>query len=66
MAKAENGTTIYSDEVTGSRENHNMPVRFDLTDGCLGITQMNGTSGLDRVLLTPLQLKALREFVDRR
>jgi hypothetical protein len=52
------GTTTYSGEVRGDDGNHQQAVLFDITDGYVGISQ-----GKDRVLLTPLQWRALKVFV---
>jgi len=46
--------TVYSESVPGAAVNYNWPVQFDMTDGTLGITQVD-----DRVLLSPYQVKAL-------
>lgn len=56
----EKDRTYYSDEIKGTRGNHDLPAKFDLTDGYLGITQTG-----DRVLLSPKQVKALTEFVEK-
>jgi hypothetical protein len=63
------GITDYSDVIKGERRNHDHAVRFDVTDGFVGITQYSDTPvgrvG-DRVLLSPVQWRALVEFVGRR
>lgn len=59
MAK---GITRYSQRIDGTARNYNWRVGFDLTDGYLGITQMEGEMVKDRVLLSPKQVKALIEF----
>jgi len=57
------GLTAYSDRQAGDRGNHGTSVRFDLTDGYVGISQFVESTVADRVLLTPAQWRALREFV---
>lgn len=58
--------TVYSDRVQGDVGNFDWTVRFDVTDGYVGISQW-GDSGCERILLSPAQMKALFEFVrDRR
>lgn len=59
------GITRYSERIKGNRGNFNWPVRFDLTDGYLGITQMEGESVNDRVLLSPTQVQELLDFVSK-
>lgn len=66
------GTTDYSDVAAGDARNHRRPVRFDYTDGYVGITEYevyepvgNRVVG-ERVLLSPKQWDALVEFVQRR
>jgi hypothetical protein len=61
------GVTNYSERVKGERGNHDREVQFDVTDGFVGITAKDGPTGeVDRVLLSPVQWKALVEFVGRR
>jgi hypothetical protein len=60
------GDTTYSDEVPGARGNYGWPATFDLTDGYLGITQFEGDTVKDRVLLSPRQVAALVAFVSKR
>lgn len=60
------GLTTYSDKVPGERRNYHQPVRFDLTDGYLGITQSENGAVKDRVLLSPKQVKELLAFVSKR
>jgi hypothetical protein len=62
MAK-NTGRTTYSEKIKGDRGNFDWQVRFDLTDGFLGITQFDGEAVKDRVLLSPAQAKELVEFV---
>ena len=61
MAK---GITRYSEKIAGTRTNHNLPARFDLTDGSLGITQFDNGTVSDRVLLCPKQVQELRKFLE--
>jgi hypothetical protein len=67
MRRTRPGITDYSAEVPGAPGNHLLPVQFDLTDGYVGIAQRHefGT-GLQRVLLSPIQVKALIAFVTTR
>ena len=60
------GTTYYSEQINGSRGNYNWPVRYDFTDGYLGISQTEDGKVKDRVLLSPAQVKELMEFVQRK
>lgn len=55
------GQTKYSDEFAGNERNHDLPVKFDMTDGYLGITQKHDNV-IDRVLLSPDQVKKLVAF----
>jgi len=57
--------TDYSEQVAGDRQNHGRAVQFDVTDGYVGITAFDNDGGVDRVLLTPKQLTALRVFLRR-
>jgi hypothetical protein len=54
--------TRYSEEIPGSRGNYDWGVRFDRHNGYLGINQWND-EGLERILLSPKQVKALLEFI---
>jgi len=56
------GRTDYSEKIKGSPRNYNWAVRFDLTDGYLGITQFDGEAVKDRVLLSPSQVRDLLNF----
>jgi len=58
-----NGLTTYSEKIKGSEGNYDWEVRFDLTDGFLGITQFEGQTVKDRVLLSPAQVRQLLAFV---
>lgn len=64
--------TMYSVEVPGDERNHNSTVKFDksgrsgLKRGYLGISQIDPTTHqIDRVLLSPTQIKALLKFLDK-
>jgi len=56
--------TEYSTVIEGTRGNYNWPVTFDITGGFIGINQTH-ESGIERVLLSPLQIRELIEFVKR-
>lgn len=58
-------TTCYSPAIPGNEGNHEWPVEFDWTDGYIGIVQPQD-GRLDRVLLSPAQVKALVAFVKNR
>lgn len=62
MAK-NTGRTTYSEKIKGAPGNYNWQVRFDDTDGFLGITQFDGEVVKDRVLLSPAQVMELLSFV---
>ena len=58
--------TEYSDEYAGDERNYGLAVRFDQSDdGYVGISQnqMSGRQSMDRVLLSPAQVRALLAFV---
>lgn len=56
--------TKYSEKITGERRNYNWAVRFDITgNGFVGITQYDGDTVKDRVLLSPDQVAKLSRFV---
>lgn len=59
------GKTEYSGDIAGTWANHNLTVRFDMTDGVLGISQWVGKEikDVDRVLLSKEQVKALLKFI---
>lgn len=57
------GQTTYSEKVNGIPGNYDWEVRFDLTDGFLGITQYDGEAVKDRVLLSPGQVRELVNFI---
>lgn len=56
------GRTYYSDRFKGTPGNYNWEVSFDLTDGYLGINQIEDGKVKDRVLLSPAQVKELVNF----
>lgn len=58
------GRTYYSDEIKGARGNYNWTATYDLTDGFLGVTQKDGDKVIDRVLLSPDQVKELTSFIE--
>lgn len=60
------GRTYYSEKIRGTPRNFNAQVRFDITDGYIGITQFDGLSVSDRVLLSPGQVRQLIEFVAKK
>jgi hypothetical protein len=62
--KMKSGTTEYSAEIEGTTGNYNYPVRFDITDGFLGVDQTKDGQ-IERVLLSPQQVKELIAFVKR-
>lgn len=62
---AVNGITRYSKIIPGSRGNYGWTVRYDLLDGYLGITQVEGGEIKDRILLSGKQVKALLDFVKK-
>lgn len=66
MAARIQGRTYYSERINGARGNHNLQVRFDISDGHLGITQFEGETVTDRVLLSPAQVQALLDFVGKK
>jgi len=57
--------TKYSDDVEGDDGNFNQAVRFDITDGYIGITQSE-IHDVQRVLLTPRQVKKMLIFLKRK
>jgi hypothetical protein len=58
------GTTRYSKPHKGDKWNWRRVTQFDVTDGYLGITQTENGAVVDRVLLTPSQVTALRDYID--
>ena len=58
--------TTYSDKIPGTTGNYNWPVRFDKTDGFIGITQLETDGSVkDRVLLSPKQIAKLQKFIGK-
>lgn len=57
------GDTTYSEKIKGARGNYNWTVRFEKTDGFLGVTQYEGETIKDKVLLSPDQVRELVSFV---
>jgi len=55
--------TYYSPEVKGAVGNYNWSARYDYTDGFIGINQ-DGNDGLERVLLSPNQVRKLIAFIN--
>lgn len=62
MAK---GETIYSEDIEGTQGNYNWSVRFDETNGFIGISQGHGEVVPGRVLLSPNQVSELVRFAAR-
>lgn len=63
------GRTRYTEVIPGQRGNDDRSVRFDLTDGYLGVTAFQRVGSMSvsaRVLLSPYQLAALLKFVRAR
>jgi len=56
--------TDYSGRIAGTPQNHGLAVRFDVTDGFVGISQFDGKRVADRVLLSPGQMRALFRFLN--
>lgn len=56
------GHTYYSKKVKGAQGNYDWPVRFDRTDGYIGVNQYDGEALKDRVLLSPAQVRELVKF----
>ena len=57
--------TKYSEKVEGNDSNYKWAARFDIDDGCLGITQYHSSdegNKIERVLLSPKQVRALAKF----
>lgn len=55
----------YGDRIEGDESNYNWAAQFDLDGGYLGITQW-ADDKLERVLLSPKQVKVLTAFVASR
>ena len=58
------GETHYSKTIPGTATNYNYSARFDWTGGYIGISQHVENDGLQRVLLSPRQVKFLLLFVE--
>ena len=66
MSKAARKNEVeYSEKIEGTRGNYRWPVTLDYQDGFVGIDQWDGDEIKDRVLLSPVQVKALISFVRR-
>ena len=67
MTTKERGLTDYSERIQGEIRNHERAVRFDYTDGFVGINAYEGNASdaalTDRILLSPGQWKAIVAFV---
>jgi len=58
--------TEYSSQIEGTLRNYNWPVRFDHTDGFVGVDQYDEEGHVkSRVLLSPVQVEELIVFVKR-
>lgn len=57
--------TTYSDLVPGDRGNYDLPVCFDRTGKYIGITQLNGDTVSNRILLSPKQVRELLAFLGK-
>ena len=66
MARASVEHMYYGPEVKGDKGNFDQPVRFDWTSGYIGISQFEGKAVKERVLLSPVQARALMEFIRRK
>jgi hypothetical protein len=58
----------YSKDVPGETGNYLWPVKFDEARGFVGISQRHNEEGgvIDRVLLSPKQVRALLTFVSKK
>jgi hypothetical protein len=54
--------THYSEKIEGHPSNYRWAVRFDVSNGFLGINQFKDDKVQDRVLLSPDQVRALVKF----
>jgi hypothetical protein len=54
--------TFYSEKIKGHPANYRWAVRFDVTGGFLGIDQWHDDGPMERVLLSPEQVRALVKF----
>ena len=67
MRYAGTGVTRYGGKIDGDSGNYGWHVRFDANDdGYVGISQYDGQTLTDRVLLSPNQVRALVTFVGKR
>ena len=58
------GISEFSRQIPGTRGNFHWPVRFDILDGYVGISQLHPAGGQwERVLLSPNQVSALAKFL---
>jgi hypothetical protein len=57
--------TTYSKKIPGERGNFQLRVRFDQTDGFIGITQFDDDGVSDRVLLSRKQVDELLKFISK-
>lgn len=56
------GRTYYSEKIKGDSGNYDFVVRFDVTDGYIGLTQYDGEEVKDRILLSPSQVTEFLNF----
>lgn len=56
------GITRYGERIPGAPANFGLAVRFDRTDGYVGISQYDDGT-IERVLLSPKQVEALLAFL---
>jgi len=54
----------YSDEIPGTTGNYGWPVRFDVHDGFIGISQTQDQHS-ERIRLSPTQFKSLVKFAGK-
>ena len=61
------GITTYSEKIPGNSGNYHWSATFENIGGFIGITQEHFITGsVERVLLSPRQVKALIAFVTKR
>jgi hypothetical protein len=60
-----NQEIIYSDKIQGDEGNYEWSVRFDRNRRYLGISQTCDNNDIQRVLLSPRQVEALRGFLSQ-
>lgn len=64
--KIQSDHTYYSKDIRGDSRNYGWKVSFDVTDGYLGINQMDDAGAVkDRVLLSPQQMRDLVDFYEK-